>query len=160
MTSYKTLFNHLHAQPLADEPFPQFPRKDLTLAYLLIHDSITEPQLRTDLETILHGPHLILPHPIATRPILYLLPSGETSLTPNTNTYAAFIRGATDHLHQDTAKHNTKALLHHAFETLNSHPTYQKKIEWHYRIAQRHLDTYDILHQHDPQLAELEYKEM
>jgi len=90
---------------------------------------------------------------------MYLLHSGETSLTPHTTSYALFIRGATDHLRQDTAKQNTKAILHHAFETLNSTPTYHKNIEWHYTIAKLHLDTYEILRHHNQELADLEYQE-
>ena len=131
MSPYLSLFNHLHTQQLPQELFPKFPRKDLTVAYILTHDSILEQQLRSDLELIVQGPHLHLPHPVTSRAIMYLLHSGETSLTPHTTSYALFIRGATDHLRQDTAKQNSKAILHHAFETLNSTPTYEKKIEWH-----------------------------
>ncbi|OGI66012.1 hypothetical protein A2642_04970 [Candidatus Nomurabacteria bacterium RIFCSPHIGHO2_01_FULL_39_10] len=159
MSPYLSLFHHLHTQPLPKELFPKFPRKDLAVAYLLTHNSILEQQLRTDLERIVHGPNLTLPHPVTSRTILYILPSTETSLTPNTNSYALFIRGATDLLRQDTAKQNSKAILHHAFETLNSTPTYHKKIEWHYTIAKLHLDTYEILRHHDQLLANLEYQE-
>lgn len=168
MSPYLTLFNQLHTQihlPNGSYQVPLFPRNDLGLLYLQTPQEISIDELRQSLESkLIPTPRI---EPYAYRCLIYLLPTNITNdmkdatflRSRNWQQHALFIRGAAIPQLKHTAQEKLRNLLVPALESILNQPVYRESLRWKAKEAQQHMDTYDILQQHDPKLAELEYQE-